>query len=470
MAKPTDAGVIGAKVFFLPVETRVPLKFGPETLTYVTCARTCVRVADSRGRTADGWGETPLSVQWAWPSEISYEQRHQAMKDLCCMLVDAWASFQERGHALEIGHAFIEEELPELFDQLNREREGAEPMPWLAGLICCSAFDVAVHDAYGNLHGRSVYETYSADFMTADLSHYLEPAPGSDASFTGNYPCEFFVDKPPKKLPAWHLVGGKDLLNRDELTGGEPDDGYPVLLADWIERDGLKCLKVKLRGNDAEWDYDRLIEVGQIAMAHDVMWLTSDFNCTVMDPDYVNDILDRLLWNHPRIWQMILYVEQPFPYELEQHQIDVHSVSARKPLFMDESAHDWKLVRLGRSLGWTGVALKTCKTQSGALLTLCWAKAHGMTLMVQDLTNPMLAQIPHVLLAAHAGTIMGVETNAMQFYPEASLAEAAVHPGLYQRREGCVDLNTVRGPGFGYRVGEIQRSLPEVAAAAGQID
>ncbi|MDY0091773.1 MAG: hypothetical protein RBT80_03645 [Candidatus Vecturithrix sp.] len=87
---------------------------------------------------------------------------------------------------------------------------------------------------------------------------------------------------------------------------------------------------------------------------------------------------------------------------------------------MAERAHDWRLIRLGRTLGWTGVALKTCKTQTGALLSLCWAKAHDMTLMVQDLTNPMLAQIPHVLLAAHAGTIMGVETNAMQFYPDAS--------------------------------------------------
>jgi hypothetical protein len=110
------------------------------------------------------------------------------------------------------------------------------------------------------------------------------------------------------------------------------------------------------------------------------------------------------------------------------------------------------------------VALKTCKTQTGALLTLCWAKAHGMTLMVQDLTNPMLAQVPHVLLAAHTGTIMGVETNAMQFYPEASRAEAVVHPGLYQRRQGRVGLSSVRGPGFGYRLGEIKRELPEPAA------
>ncbi len=92
-----------------------------------------------------------------------------------------------------------------------------------------------------------------------------------------------------------------------------------------------------------------------------------------------------------------------------------------------------------------------------------------MTLMVQDLTNPMLAMIPHVLLAAHAGTIMGVEVNAMQFYPEASAAEAMVHPGLYQRRGGVVDLGSIQGPGFGYRLGEIARALPEPVAWAGEI-
>jgi hypothetical protein len=84
-----------------------------------------------------------------------------------------------------------------------------------------------------------------------------------------------------------------------------------------------------------------------------------------------------------------------------------------------------------------------------------------MTLMVQDLTNPMLAQVPHVLLAAHAGTIMGVETNSMQFYPAASLIEAAVHPGIYQRRNGQIDLSTINGPGFGYAVEKMKRQLPE---------
>jgi L-alanine-DL-glutamate epimerase-like enolase superfamily enzyme len=244
------------------------------------------------------------------------------------------------------------------------------------------------------------------------------------------------------------------------LTGSEPQDGHPVVLTDWIERDGLKCLKVKLRGNDSDWDYERVTKVGKIAASHGVENLSADFNCTVRDPQYVNEILDRLKRDQIEVFKRILYVEQPFPYELERDQIDVHSVSERKPLFLDESAHDWKMIRFGRQLGWTGVALKTCKTQTGAILSACWAKAHGMQLMVQDLTNPMLAQIPHVLLAAHVGTIMGVETNSMQFYPAASAPEEKVHPGIYQRRNGVVDLSSIQGPGFGYRTEEIQRQLP----------
>ncbi|MCX5769151.1 MAG: mandelate racemase/muconate lactonizing enzyme family protein [Candidatus Hydrogenedentes bacterium] len=456
MSKPTDVRPLDAFLYFLPVTTRVPLKFGPETLTSVTCARVRLRVGTSAGEFC-GWGETPLSVQWVWPGALSYEERHEALKSLCVRLARAWSGFKCVGDAMQVGHAFQHDQLPRALAEANAERAGREPIPWLAGLVCCSAFDIALHDAWGVAAGRPVYEMYSPEFLNEDLSAYLEPR----QTFAGKWPRDFLVFPRPNALPAWHLVGGKDLIFPTD-EGERPKDGYPVLLEDWIQRDGLKCLKVKLRGDDAGWDYDRLVNVGQMGLGNGVEWFSTDFNCTVSDPRYVNEILDRLKREHRRIWDAILYVEQPFPYDLESNRIDVRSVSARKPLFMDESAHDWRLVRLGRELGWTGVALKTCKTQTGALLSLCWAKAHGMSLMVQDLTNPMLAQIPHVLLAAHAGTIMGVETNAMQFYPEASLPEARVHPGLYQRRNGQIRLDTVSGPGFGYRLQEIKRELPEI--------
>ncbi len=457
------AKVAGVAVYFLPVKMRMPLKFGREVVEEVVCCRVQMKVTDEKGNHAEGWGETPLIAQWGWASpSLSYVERLATMKDFCLRLAKAWIDFDETGHAFEIGHAFLSQVMPSLLKQLNSERIGKEPMPYLAALICNSPFDIALHDAYGNLVNLSVYETYRPPFMRFDLNAYLEPDSES-VDFRNKFPADFLVTNPPRKLPVWHLVGAKDPLTEDDLTGDEPEDGYPVLLRDWILRDGLKCLKVKLTGTDFDWDYERLVRVGQIAIEHGVLWLTADFNCTVTDPKYVVEFLDKLLREHPRLWQMLLYIEQPFPYELEAYPIDVRTIAARKPLFMDESAHDWKFVRMGRKLGWTGVALKTCKTQTGALLMQAWAKAHGMLLMVQDLTNPMLALIPHVLLAAYSDTLMGVEANAMQFYPQASEPEAQVHPDLYRRKDGCVDWSTVKGSGFGYRLNEIKRVLPEPA-------
>ena len=147
---------------------------------------------------------------------------------------------------------------------------------------------------------------------------------------------------------------------------------------------------------------------------------------------------------------------------LEANRIDVHSVSARKPLFMDESAHDWRLIRLGRELGWTGVALKTCKTQTGAILSLCWAKAHGQTLMVQDLTNPDAGPDPPLPAGGprrddHGGRDQRDAVLSGRLGPR----KKPCIPGLYRRRRDRWIYQRSKGPGFGYRLDEIERKLPE---------
>lgn len=467
MANERDIRVEGLSIYYLNIETRIPLKFGPETTTHATCARVRIAVSSRQGKRAEGWGETPLSVAWVWPGELSYNMRLAAMQDFCLLLAKEWKDAPLWGHPMEIGHSFLQEKLPVLLDDFNtvRAAQGQPAMPWLAALVCSSPFDLALFDAYGTLHGYPVFDTLGPEFIDRDLAWFFGAEQGHP--FKNRFPEEFLVRPAPRSLPAWHLVGGKDILTEKELTGTEPNDGYPILLLEWIQRDGLKCLKIKLRGDEAAWDYERILTVGNLAIGQGVDWLSVDFNCTVLDPLYVCDILDRLLIEAPRIYAMILYIEQPFPYDLEKNRIDAHSISARKPLFMDESAHDWKFLALGRTLGWTGAALKTCKTLTGALLSLCWAKTAGMTLMVQDLTNPMLAQISHVQLAAHAGTIMGVETNSMQFYPEASKPEAAVHPGFFTRLGGRVSMESLGPSGFGYRLAEIDRKLPPAAWQGG---
>lgn len=68
----------------------------------------------------------------------------------------------------------------------------------------------------------------------------------------------------------------------------------------------------------------------------------------------MNQIPDQLLSDQPEVYDKVLYVEQPFAYHLAQDMLDVRSLSAHKPLLLDESAHDWEYVQLS----WNGVALK----------------------------------------------------------------------------------------------------------------
>ena len=60
-----------------------------------------------------------------------------------------------------------------------------------------------------------------------------------------------------------------------------------------------------------------LIRVGDLSIELGVEHLSADFNCTVKDPAYVNKILDRLSAERSDINRRILYVEQPFPYDLK---------------------------------------------------------------------------------------------------------------------------------------------------------
>ncbi len=430
---------MNCQLSFLPVRMRLPLKFGSQTVDSIVFAR--VR-RQAYGRT--GWGETPLSVGWGWPGPLPFALREDAMKRFCVFLSQRLDDPAE--HPLEYGKVFLDERLPLLRAEFNRNEP--YPLPLLAALICASPFDIALHDAFGKSLGLPVNQTCNAAFMKHDLAWFY-----SDSRFADRFPEDYFAKAPlPTTLPVWHLVGGKDRLDGENQL----NDGYPETLREWIQRDGLKCLKVKLTGTDSAWDLERLLAVGRMAVEMDVEALSADFNCQVRDPEYVTAILDTLRARTPQVFARLIYVEQPFPMELEEGPQDVRDVSARCPLFMDESAHDWRQVRRGWERGWNGVALKVCKTWTGAVLSGCWAREHHMQLMVQDLTNAMLATIPHILLAQWFGTIKGVECNAPQFYPTASQKEAATHPWLYERRHGVVDLSTLHGPGFQWAMKDIQ--------------
>ena len=56
MPKQTDVRPVAIALYFLPIKNRVPLKFGPEVTTEVTCARVQMTVEDRDGKRAVGLG------------------------------------------------------------------------------------------------------------------------------------------------------------------------------------------------------------------------------------------------------------------------------------------------------------------------------------------------------------------------------------------------------------------------------
>ena len=330
-------------------------------------------------------------------------------------------------------------------------------MPYLAALICCAPFDMALHDAYGHAAGKPIYDCYSSADMSRDLEYHF-----SDPNFKGLYPADF-LSRGAVKIPVWHAVGGLDELSGGEQGSAELRPGIPATLEQWILKDGLCRLKIKLGGTDFERDFGRFIEVADISMPLGVEMLGVDFNGMVTDPKYLEQFFERIDRDRPGLLDSLRFVEEPFVPQLLESGEDVSSVAKWGSLFLDESAHDWRVLPKAGRTGYSGIAVKTCKTQTEAVLTASWARHYGMDILTQDLTNPMLAQISHVQLGAHASPEIGIETNSMQFYPRASAEEARIHPGLYRRVDGSVDLSTINGPGFGYRIEEIDRRLPEPA-------
>jgi len=452
------------EVFITEEKPRIPLKFGAVVMRQTPLAHVRVLVENRRGDTAEGWGAIFLSDVWAWPSpRVRPESRQHAMK----RLVQAWAKrvseYSDYAHPLDIWWD-LHEELQPMADTLCRNLHLPEIMPHLASLVCASPVDAALHDAFGKVNRINTYNGYGRAFIGHDLSRYL------GSRFRGAYLSDF-IQPMPRWIDGFHLVGGLDKLTEAEITDDDPKDDLPVSLDQWIRYEHLHCLKVKLRGNDLEWDVQRLVDVARVArdehrrLGIEGLWLSADTNEQCERPEYIVEMLQKVREKDPATYDAILYIEQPCHRNLIEHPLNVSCIAELKPVVIDESLTRLRDIDLAMQLGYTGVALKTCKCQSSALLVAAEAAQRGIVYTVQDLTNPGIALIQSVGLAAHLRPLKGVETNSRQFFPASNEPEARVHPGLYKMTDGKLDTSTIAGVGLGYeweRIGRrFDRALPE---------
>jgi L-alanine-DL-glutamate epimerase-like enolase superfamily enzyme len=446
--RPTDVRIEAVQFGYEDFRYRTPIKFGGVAIDRGTLVNVSCTVRTTAGRPASGFGSMPLGNVWSFPSRLlSYDQTLTAMKALIERIAEITGRCRETGHPIDLTCA-LEPAYRDAAGEVSRQLHLAEPIPHLCTLVAASAFDAALHDAFGKAHGRNCYHTYGPEFMSRDLGHYLGP------EFRGESLDRYVRSEPRPRMPLYHLIGALDPLTAGEVRQRQ-GDGLPETLPEWIAFNGLTHLKIKLNGDDLGWDVDRVVSVDRVAAQVQKergveRWFYSlDFNEKCGNVGYLLEFLARVREQAPAGFERIEYIEQPTARDLKAHRGNVmHEASRIRPVVIDESLIDLESLQLAREMGYTGAALKACKGQSQSLLLAAAAQKMKLFLCVQDLTCPGASLIHSAGLAAHVG-VAAVEANARQYVPAANRPWEERFPGLFRVTDGTMETGLLTGLGLG---------------------
>ena len=446
-SRPTDARILEVHHTFEEFRYRAPYRFGGRSVDRVTLLNVTCRLGTDGRREAWGFGSMTLGNAWAFPA-ASQDAGLGAMKALAEAFEPITAACDERGHPIDLARV-LEPACLRAAADVSSKLALPTPIPKLCTLVVASAYDAALHDAYGKALGVSVYETYGRTHVRRDLAADLGPA------FAGEYLDRYVPSEPRATTPVFHSIGAGDPLEPSDVTA-PIDDGLPETLEGWIPRDGLIRFKIKLDGGNLDADYARVIRIDRVVRRAQAArgvtdWQYSlDFNEGCPNVAYLLEFLRRVRETTPDGFARILYIEQPTARDLKRDRANVmHEAAKLRPVVIDESLTDLESLLLAREMGYSGVALKACKGQSQAMLMAAAAQKFGMFLCVQDLTCPGASLIHSAGIAARVPGNAGIEANARQFVPAANEPWEARFPGLFTIKNGVMATGQLTGAGLG---------------------
>lgn len=428
---------------------RAPYKFGGVAVDRVTLLNVDCVASLRNGRYAKGFGSMTMGNIWSFPSRVlTYDQTLGAMKALAEKINARTKDYREYGHPIDLNFA-LEPAYLDAAAQLTRDLRLSEPIPKLCTLVTASPFDAALHDAFGKMHGRNVYQTYGRDLLPNDLSKYL------GKEYAGHWLNQFLLTWPAPEMPLYHSVGALDPLTSSEIMH-VIRDGLPETLDEWINYSGVDHIKIKLNGDDLDWDINRVLEIDAVAAKTEAgrnvtTWMYSlDFNERCRNVEYLLRFIHMLKERNLAAFDRIQYIEQPTIRDLaaDRHNV-MAEVSKLIPVVIDESLTGLDMLLLARKMGYTGAALKACKGQSQAVLMAAAGQIHKMFLCVQDLTCPGASLIQSAGLAAHVPGVVGIEANAREYVPAANEQWTKRFPGIFDIRNGRMATEVLTGLGLG---------------------
>ncbi len=440
--------VVEAESEKFPYLYRSPLKFGGRVVKDVTVCRVALSLEDQNTKKkAHGIGEMTMGTAWAWPSaSLTPEMALKTVIVLAERIVAAATSLLADQHPLHLASQ-IKPIAKRLAEELAASMKLTEAIPDLAIALAVSPLDIALHDAYGRLHGKNSFDCFTHEHVGADLSHFL------GEEFLGKDFSEIIAPKTAPTLFLYHLVGSLDPLSKDDLNR-KIDDGLPETLEDWIRSQQLSHLKIKLTGKELDADVGRVVEIDRIAsraFPTKQFSYSLDFNEACENEDYVIDFLERLERLNREAVPKIHYIEQPMGRDLRlRKEVTMHRVSRLKPVVIDESLTDLEMLRFAKQQGYSGVAVKACKGISDSILLSAAAKQWGMKIYVQDLTCIGGSFMASASLASRIQGVTAVEGNGRQYCPAGNKDWESLYRPMFKILGGVVPTELLNGVGMGF--------------------
>jgi L-alanine-DL-glutamate epimerase-like enolase superfamily enzyme len=468
---PIEIKVVGTAAGIRNAHTRMPFRFGVITMRAAPLLTLAVEIEDRNGARATGYAADFLAYRW-------FDKRpDKSLADNCADLLGAVET--TRALYLEAGRGGFATPF-DLWRATHPEIERitlASGFNRLGASFGSSMLERAVIDALGRLAGRSLFELVRDDDLGIELGAI---APG----LHGRAVRAFLPEQPLARVHLRHTVGLVDPITAADVR--EPvADGLPETLEDYLDRDGISYLKVKV-GGDLDEDITRLEAIAAVLERRERrFWISLDGNEQYRVPGDFLDLIERIKASPrlERFWAQVMFIEQPLDraVALDAGVAPVLRTLADKPVIIDEADGWLGAFEEAILLGYRGTSHKNCKGIYKSLYNLALAAVRNASLgrdelflSAEDLSNLPVVPLQADLAAVALLGITHVERNGHHYFrglghlSEAEKAAAlTAHPDLYERRagevflkvrDGMLDCASLQVPGMGFA------ALPDLAA------
>jgi hypothetical protein len=447
--------------------TRLPFRYGKACLTW--CPQAVFRVAiEVDGRTQAGYSGDCLPPSWF--DKTAGKSFEQQIKDMLWAIAEADASYRAE-------LARPSEFFPAWRATLEHVHAAsvARDLPPLLASFGASIVERAVLDA--------ICRAKHVSFAKAVRGNLFDLVPGDvHPQLAGLQPSDWLPPEPRDSIYVRHTVGLSDPLTASEIPVDERlEDGFPQALEEYIERCGLRYLKIKV-SNQLERDIERLKVIAAIVQRHrdERYGVTLDGN-----EQYGNagdfDTLIEAIRGEPALntlWSNVIAVEQPLERGIAlsaENTGGIRELSRTKPVIIDESDGTLDSYSKAIELGYRGVSSKSCKGVVKSLLNagLTWlhndrGRTGDYIMTGEDLCTVGIVPVQSDLCLVATLGLEHVERNGhhyhrgLSYLPKQQQAAAlAAHGDLYTEQHGIVALHLVDGrlqigslqcEGFGFAV------------------